>query len=157
VIENLRQQLARQIEDIFSNIPYPGDNEIGREEVKEFRGHWKTIPLNIIKSRRSDLGFFSIKGFRYYLPSLMIAVLLYPDRVDTLLDSIIRVLAPPLDNSYMQGFVRKVEVFSNEEKATIYSFLESYKVLFPDGNWAFFEQSRQTLERAIGFWKQYKK
>jgi hypothetical protein len=103
----MRQELAKKIEDVFANTPYPGDNSLGRDwEIEPFVGkHWKTIPLNVVMSRREELLSFSPAGFRFYLPAYLIAALVHPEEtVDTLPNNILWSLAPPgSEDTYLQS------------------------------------------------------
>jgi hypothetical protein len=43
-----RELLAKEVERAFANTVYPGDDYVGRDEVREMRGHWHTIPKWLI-------------------------------------------------------------------------------------------------------------
>ena len=64
--QELLQKTCLKIENAFAHTPYPGDNKVGRYEVDDFRGHWKSIPLDTIMIHRDELAYFSPEGFRHY-------------------------------------------------------------------------------------------
>lgn len=88
--------LAKKVEEVFAGVSYPGDENLTIEDepyygffgnikgVREnFTGkHWKEIPLDMLVRYRDSLSILSSLGYRFYLPSWMIATLLHYGRVD---------------------------------------------------------------------------
>src|SRR5215203_4936125 len=102
--EELRQRVAKQIEEAFADTPYPGDDNIGwgcgsegDYLEKAFQGKlWKELSLELILEHRDQLPCTTPEGFRYYLPAWMLTVLFHYEvkRVDILYESLISNLAP---------------------------------------------------------------
>ena len=149
-----REALATQIETSFSNTDYPGDENIGRDEVASFLGkHWKDLTPEQVRARRFDLAMFSPEGFSFYLPAFLKTILLHSQRGDTLPDSVVWQLSPPhLDDEWITWFNIMVESLTLQQKKAISVFLVSYKELYPNGNWSALESERERLERAVNFW-----
>jgi hypothetical protein len=158
VTEAFREELASQIEQAFANTPYPENGDVGYE-LEDIEGlHWKEVPTSLLRAHRDELSSFTPEGFRFFLPALLIAVILHPDQVDTLTWNIIGKLAPPEPESDIRAelfdfleitFRQRVSVLSPEEKAAVRAFVEAYDQLEPldDGGyytWAW--------ERAWDFW-----
>jgi hypothetical protein len=78
-------ELKAQIEEAFSNVPYPGDGQIAYSETawecpeinEDFKGkHWRDVPRETIRWHRAELPLFSPSGFQYYLPAYLLAALI---------------------------------------------------------------------------------
>src|SRR5438270_13812260 len=89
-IDLYSQELARQVETAFSDVPYPGDdaivplydNEPHCDEcanlARTFRSkNWQSVPLEILFLERGSLPLFTAEAFRYYLPAFLRAALLH--------------------------------------------------------------------------------
>lgn len=79
-----REQLKRQIEAAFVDVPSPGDGRIayapeaweGEELNADFQGHhWKDFPREVLRQHSHDLALFSAEGFLFYLPAYLLAAL----------------------------------------------------------------------------------
>lgn len=76
-------QLVQEIRSVFSNTPYPGDDNLlygpGQDDedaecALEFRGvDWKTIHPKLLAYNSASLSFLSPAGFRYFLPAYLVA------------------------------------------------------------------------------------
>ena len=114
------------------------------------------------RKHRDDLMNFSPGGFRFFIPAILIAVILHSDEVDTLRDNIIYMLAPPALGDGPPHLVPVIEkilsdrvgILASQEKAAIRSFLEAYKDLEPYAGWDDIPSCRERLQRALEFWKE---
>lgn len=78
-----KEEVIQQIEEAFGANPYPGDNFLQGsnegcepyEEVRDFIGKtdWRTLDSELLDRRYSALSFFSEAGFRFFLPSYLVA------------------------------------------------------------------------------------
>jgi hypothetical protein len=149
-----RLALAEQIKIAFKDAPYPTDGPITYEREEDFVGkHWSEISIEAILRHRDSLAAFSDGAWRYFLPTFLIAVVLHPDKVDTLSSGILYYLYPPEPYNKLEEFLRiiferRVLAFNSAEKQAITAFLEAYKDLFPD-DW---QRHAMVLEDAILFW-----
>jgi hypothetical protein len=180
-----RKMLVEKITNAFADTPYPQNGYIGAEMQDDFGGkHWQDIvdDVELLLRWRDDLHDFSLEGLRYFLPAFLIAIIRIPDKVDTLVDTIIGVLAPPSVDAVWEGtfrykarkggvseekidqsitkfrqqawerWDRKVNCFNQSQQRVIYDFLSAYKALVPSGNWSVLES--EDLELAILFWEE---
>lgn len=81
---NKKDIVLEKINRAFSNVPYPGDDNITihpiglDQEIEDyFRGKsWKGHPAEQLRYHHTDaLGLFSPEGYHYYLPAFLTAVL----------------------------------------------------------------------------------
>ena len=150
MIKNI-PDFVQQIEDSFSKAIYPGDENIGRDEIKKFRGHWKSIPLDTI-IRSGDLPFFSERGFHYYLPAFLNALLLHHNEVGSLHYNVISSLIPPDEPRWSDAqFDARAKQFTPEQRLVIHDFLISYNKLYPEDVWSSGGNLLE-LQRAIEYW-----
>ncbi len=81
--------LKHQIEEAFSSIQYPGDDNIVEKDfpeyidvAKRFGGKdwriWKDNPGELLMDTVGDISFFSPQAFCYYLPLYMLNELFIP-------------------------------------------------------------------------------
>jgi hypothetical protein len=156
---NIRESLIQEIEQAFAMNIYPGDENIGRVEIQEFRGDWKALPLEVIIMGRGELGFLTPEGFHYYLPAFLRAALLHRLEVDTLVDNLFYHLSiSETDDTWETGrLMRIVALLTNHQKRVILKYFEHFLDLFPEDR-LFYSQNilgRTTLETATRFWKQH--
>jgi hypothetical protein len=160
--DTLRLKLVRQIEEVFADTPFPGDENISPYEyeihVELFRGrHWKDIPLETIFRERGELSFFTPEAYRFFLPAFMRATLLHYIEMDTLSGNLISHLSPKhgdSDSGLHNLFIRMNNGFSRTEQKAILAFLESYLQLFPEEYSVEDRVYRPMLDRAIEYWKE---
>ena len=151
MITKTKNQLAEEIESVFSNNFLP-DTRFERKEVQEIVGKdWKEIPLEIIVKNNLHIFMFNPEAFHYYLPAFIKAVLLHFDEVDVLREVIVNALTP--DNDRYLGIQDTVNLFSIQEKKVILEFLENYQAYFPMSVYALLDEPQKELQRAIAFWK----
>ena len=94
-------KLKAEIEEAFADVPYPGDDNIGKagyfegvEVAEHFKGikwqDYKDNPSQFLTMRlNGDLSFMTHEAFRYYLPLYMIQALIDRKNADCLPDGII--------------------------------------------------------------------
>jgi hypothetical protein len=174
-----RKGLIEKITEAFADTPYPQNGYIGRAMQDDFGGkHWQDVAnvVELLLRWRDDLYDLSFEGLRYFLPAFLIAIIRIPDKVDTLVDTIIGVLAPPdvaweanLQYQARQGNVpdekidqtienlkrndwdhwkQKLDQFNQPQRVAIHEFLCAYKDLAPYS----YNIGSERLELAILFW-----
>jgi len=168
--DDLRQRIARMIEEAFADTPYPGDDNLckpdmdGADMIRAFRGKkWTDVQINTLVNYHVDLPILTPESFRYYLPAFMLAILFYYPHLSTLPIGLIHSMTPPdpallqkylekktdqLKHSQITDFLNRVSVFTPDEKAAIRAFFEAYRLLVPDGR-----SELRHLPRALEFWR----
>jgi hypothetical protein len=152
----LERDIAREIEEAFADVPYPGDDKLvdnpdlyGRDMIIEaFRGkHWKEITIDVLYWHRDSIGLFSPEGFRFYLPCFMIGALLHIGETDTLWQSVFFDLTPrELEGPRRDWFDAWVRLLDVRQKAAVRRYVEVYvqnERSFPDPD----------KDRALAFWR----
>lgn len=144
-----RAVLAEKIRSTFANRAYPGDDHIGRQEIRAFRGDWQKLAITTLRKYGGETMFFSAEGWAYYFPAFAIYVLNDPVGAETLMETLIYRLLPP--NAFpsplpVQSFSK---LLNEEEKSVILELLENYRALFPGDNLDHFPQ----LDAAIVYWR----
>lgn len=163
-VDNPRQarldSLRREIEQAFSDPPYPGDDQLvayddyESEELKRsFKGkHWRDIPRDVLRYHYDDLPFFSSAGLRCYLPAFLMAAL---DVFWDIRDFAIYELAP---FTVGQGGHKDLKTYFQErfggfapvEKKALRSFLEFVRDELADS------YTREKISSAIEqYWGQF--
>jgi hypothetical protein len=154
--DNGNTELAQEIEHAFATSQYPGDDRLvenpsyweAPDVVASFKGkNWQEIPVEVLFTHRLSLPLFTPEAFRYYLPAYLIASVLHPNEVDTLTENIFSMLTPPeTEGSKMERFLKRVQGFTPEQKASIRAFVKLYvdtETSYPDPD----------RERAMKFWE----
>lgn len=168
--DEIRQRVARLIEETFEKTPYPGLKNIckpdsdGREiTIAWGNKDWRDLQLDMITDYHVDLPLLTPEAFRYYLPALMLVTMFHYQHVGTLPLGVMHSLTPPdptLLHNYMKSktdtgkyigiadFLNRVTAFTPAEKFAIRAFLESYQ------KWCPKERGEQRmLPRALEFWR----
>lgn len=152
----LEREIARDVEDAFAIIPYPGDDRLvgsptysENEEILEaFRGkHWRDISLDVLFEHRLSLGALSPEAFRFYLPSYLVAALLHSEETDTLRENVFSALAPPAEEGFwMDWLLERINPLDVRQKAVLRRFIEFWartETSYPDA----------ARDRALPFWR----
>lgn len=124
------EQLRRQIEDAFADVPQPDEGRIAYasdaweapELIRDFRGqHWKDIPVKRIRQHAAHLSLLSPEALPYYLPAYLLAALTDLDVRDFLLSqlSIPDESQPDLRKHFQQQFAS----LSSAQRNAIQMFL----------------------------------
>lgn len=142
--DELRQRVAKQIEEAFADTPYPDEPicppttvwnyELIEAEFKDH--HWKELPFEILFQNRDVLTYLSDTAYRFYLPAYLLAVLLHPEEVDTLLDRMVDHLSPS-NGKYPQhdeNILKKAKTLDTSEIDAVIAFLNAYTALIIDGD-----------------------
>lgn len=98
--------LILRINESFAGVPYPGDDQIVRDEGSAdlearhvggvLRGHhWRDVSFEALEGLRHALPFLSVDGYRFYLPAFMVIAVADFSRADTIPDEVVRSLTPP--------------------------------------------------------------
>src|SRR5688572_14514993 len=121
----MSQELIARIEEAFKTVPYPGDDELRRghpDSVEDFIGiHWRDVPFEMMFSNREALWSFSEAGFYFYLPAFLIAMLKYPDKLDTMHDVLMLQLVP--SESWHLERLSAIKRFTKAQTQVIHDFL----------------------------------
>lgn len=89
-----------------------------------FYEHWYDVPLSALIKYRIHIASLNAVGFHFYLPAMLTAIIKHPHEVDTLTESALFSLVPPLpDDSYHMKFVERAILYTSEEAKIIAKFL----------------------------------
>lgn len=168
--EEMHRAFVAKLEATYADSPAPPTQDelvafttdIGREEgiIRDFGGkRWQEISLDTMFEWRMGIHSMTAKGFRYYLPAFMRAIMLHSEKtVDLLPDTVVTRLEPPdpakLDKlgvakkSRLARFQQFADSFSPQELAVIVEFLKLY--LRAD---YLYERYAARYERIIDYWK----
>lgn len=147
-----RKILIEHINLAFDDVPKP--SFFGNKELKNVR--WQDMSPNRLRILFADeLHGLSSEQFRYFLPAILIGIILDPKKCDVLTDQIIDQLALPEEGTrHRIAFDQRIVILNDKMKCAIKRFILSYKKLEPYGAWTLVEYDRHKLEQAIEFWSQ---
>ncbi|RKH44349.1 DUF6714 family protein [Corallococcus llansteffanensis] len=124
------EQLRRQIENAFADVPRPADDRIAYapdawetpELLSDFRGqHWKDLPVERVRQHAAHLSLLSPEALPYYLPAYLLAALTDFDVRDFLLSQL---SIPDESNPDLRrDFQRRFDVLSSAQRNAIQAFL----------------------------------
>lgn len=151
----LERDVAREIEDAFATVTYPGDDRLvsnpdyyeSDDVIKAFRGkHWRDISLDVLVDNQLNLGLLSPEGFYFYLPRFLVAALLHADEVGVLWETVFYTLTPPeSEGKDMEWLLKVASLLDSRQKAAVRRFVELW-VQTESG-------SSDYRERALPFWQ----
>lgn len=148
------RRIAREVERAFSDVPYPGDEDlvahrcpVCAELAEAFRGtRWRDLSTSRISEYHNGLPHFSPPAFRHYLPAYMTAILLHLDESEPLIwDSIFTNVIPPEKPEHMAWFHARMDGLTPAQMAVIRDYVRLYlteEKHVPEG----------ARERAASFW-----
>ncbi len=152
----LEREIAREVEEAFATIPYPGDERLlanpdyyDRDEVIEtFQGkHWRELSRNLPPERDLTLAAFTPEAFRFYLPAYLVMSLLRVTEVGLFWESTFMDLTPPASSApRRKWFLEYISPLDARQKAALRRFVE---LAIPGA--ARYPQPRK--DRAIYFWQ----
>lgn len=129
----LRRDMAREVEEAFADVPYPGDDKLFPTPdiypavymVETFRGkHWRDVTPAMVRNHEFELNALSPEAFRFYLPCFMIPVLLDDDALDHLWMTLFSNLAP---GRHDPDFLNEVvSLLDARQKAIVRRYVELY-------------------------------
>ena len=136
-----KNKITLLIKEAFSNIAYPGDNNIcyknnygrdyeGNQMAMFFRGKtWEQITLKSLRDEYNNdgsacLSFMSPEAYRYYLPAYMIIAINEYEDADVIGDSAIHALSFPQDNELIKFWIQRNSNFSDKQEEAITKFLQ---------------------------------
>jgi hypothetical protein len=141
-------ELRSQIEHVFENVPYPGDDHLAEmdiyfelEKICDFQGKsWRDIDLAWLCEHRDSQTFLTPEAYRYYLPAYLIATATDPPGAGMMGFCLSRSLDPAAcDNEpYGNGLVHRRRVFERvqpltvEQKRAVRSFLRYTLQRYPN-------------------------
>lgn len=154
---DLEQEIAREVEEAFATVPYPGDDKITNSPpewekalgVAVFHGkHWRNISLDVLSNHRHSLKFFSSEAFHFFLPSYLIASVIHAGETGELRDQLFYNLMPPREQGHlMDSFLARIHALDARQKAVVRRFMELWSktaTCYPD----------TIKERGLSFWRQ---
>ncbi|MCF2145864.1 hypothetical protein IQ276_005190 [Desmonostoc muscorum LEGE 12446] len=130
------EKLILDIEKAFSNVEYPGDDEIVYDntgyhlecnEIKEvLKGKdWRSLSLDMLRYHAEGLFFLTPEGYRFYLPAYLLASIRSYREADMIPTTIVHSLnAPQEQDSEMAPFSSRISNFNQDQKTVIKRFLE---------------------------------
>lgn len=151
--------LCLHINEAFGNVPYPGDEQIVRdnsgfhlecEKIKSLlKGKdWRDVSFDTLKRLRSALPFLSAQGFRYYLPAFMVMSIINFHESDIIPDEVIRTLTLP-DAADVDRIQKLATLYPEMQPFPSEEWLQILKTMVNTYNNG--EQERAFFERISGF------
>lgn len=149
----LRRDMAREVEEAFADVPYPGDDKLITEPdvypgifvLPTFRGkHWREITPAMVRQHEFELSCLSPEAFRFYLPCFLIPILLDDPALDHLWLCTFCNLAPGYRQPHFLNEL--VNLLDARQKAVILRYVELYvrtEVSSPDPR----------NQEALAFWR----
>jgi hypothetical protein len=149
----LERNIARDVEEAFAHVPYPGDDKLLRypgyyendDVLATFRGkHWKDITPQMLVVHQHSLSLFSPEAFRFFLPCLLISAMLHSDVTDLLWGTLFYNLAP--GHSDMDFLNERTNLLDARQKSVVRRYVELYvqtETSLPDPR----------KEQALAFWR----
>ncbi|MGJ8723473.1 MAG: hypothetical protein ACSHYB_02860 [Roseibacillus sp.] len=130
---SIEENLTKKIKDAFAHTPFPGSTfeDISASEQDEgifehFTGRERFAHTAAeLRCYADALSFFTLKAYRYWLPTFMIAELSNPQEADIIADYIASGLS-------RRGAHAKVSSFSDEEIEALMDFLHECIRRYPD-------------------------
>lgn len=149
--------LAEEIERVFADVPYPGDDKIGPAlRAAPFRGwHWTKLQPEHLKEYAAELTAVSTpEAFHFYLPAMMLGAVLHHEDIDPLNRLLIQNLRPA-DNhpDSTQDLLHKISLLHLKQRAAVNNFLGIYhdfSSIVPEWGWSVEEQ--EEIQAASDFW-----
>ena len=157
--ETLRQDFANEVRRVFEYIDYPGDEYFGSRGVESLKGHsWQEIPLENLVLSQWNLVLLPAQAYCYFLPAVLIAILLRREEASDLPEVVFFQLAPPTDEDVLwkHTFPEVVQLLNAEQRNLIYQFFFSYRSLFPKKHNLGLDLWKDAYERALQYWSQYR-
>jgi hypothetical protein len=164
-------QLLQDIERAFSNVRYPGDENLVYDNTEKygdvwqtkeaFRGkHWKALSIDILNRHRDNLPVFTAQGFCFYLPAWLSASVSYPlDLIDVLPENLIFNLTPRHESVEADDKLKTiVSILTAQQKRVVIDFLAWYSHIYildrPDlpEDLKDLKRFHARLDRATTFW-----
>jgi hypothetical protein len=157
-------KLLQGIENVFSNLEYPGDEnlvydnsdkyvDVAETKVNFCGKHWRELSIDTINYHRDDLPFFTPEAFCFYLPAFLIASVSFPiEVIDVLPDNLMLVLTPDRENHETDAKLTTiVNRLTPQQKMVILDFLEWFTNKYVPDEIKFLDP---ISERATKFWKE---
>lgn len=152
------EQVIRQIEAAFAEVPYPGREALFNNHCCEcaevsacYAGkRWTEIALQDVLAGR-ETSLLSPAAWRYYLPAVMIWCIRAPDTVDVIQDNLVYQLEPPDDQRGVpEWFNERARGFSREQRSAIVAYLDWYRER-DEARWPGTEPPRHVYD-ALTYW-----
>jgi hypothetical protein len=134
-----KENLLRQIEDAFSNVEHPGDDNVLMQlppddvdyddlDYNAFRGlYWKEITLELIchLNIRSVLSYLTDEGFNFYLPGLMTVAINNPDQTVEMRDGLVALMTPSKESVNLNtSRYWRINSLTPKQRSAFRSYLE---------------------------------
>lgn len=161
-MSNLESQLAKIVADIFTTFPDGPPPVLDREsEVPEVAAaatatlgsSWKTASTDVLNTVHDALPWLDAASFAYWLPALLVDLLVDPSRAELYGDALIFALTPPaatdlatdlraLDSARERGFLQGATYDSAAKK--VFTWHQHRRAARFEARWTQLNASRQT-------------
>lgn len=161
---SLREEIGKNIEAAFNGITLDGgisleqtkvidnygrgvtDEEFGALPNKEITGNWKEIPISQLDGAEC-LAHFDRKGFRYYIPALMLRLLENYDPESMMTIGTLRILYPKTETwAYLYSLL------TEQQNQAIALYLQALPNLVELDTF----EDMKVVERALNnYWSKY--
>jgi hypothetical protein len=157
-----RDALIKQIEIAFANVPMPRHDKVAIKYNdyayffgdmdginRDFGGRlWQNVPLETLSHYSEHFYVFTLEGFHYYLPAIMIAVLNYfynagflPDKLPEIFSGI----------SLLHPFSKNEHAFTAEQAEALVAYFQFIK------KWWITDKDIQTgsfpIQKSFEYWQ----
>ena len=160
--EELREQVAKQIEEAFAKTPRLNAAKVSIGSMwssdtidKAYLGmKWQELPDEILREHSDNLPTFVPRAFRFFVPAFMRKVILIPEWIEPSGSTLIYALAPPdSQHAFVKDkFLNKTEAFTQGESTAIVAFLEAFQTLYIDAGDKHLIHVQTAIESGILFW-----
>jgi hypothetical protein len=126
--------VAKQVENAFGEVPYPGNDRLVEGsssetiEVENFLRdrRWQELQFADLINNHESLFFMTPEAIRFYLPAYLIVSLLHYEKADRIPGSVMFLLRPPLphDTDSQSRFEARFGPLSRPQRNAIQAFLK---------------------------------
>lgn len=130
----LKRDIAREIEEAFADVPYPGDDRLlaypnyyeSAYILEFFPGkHWRELVCKIPPEHDVSVVLFSAEAFRFYIPAYVITTLLDPPEYGIFEEYTTGALDPSQSKSRRRAwFLDYISPLDARQKAALRRFIE---------------------------------
>lgn len=154
-MENEKRQLfAKRIAKAFANISHPYHQVISSEKpFQEMfqRMRWQDISIESLHEIPQGLSMLAPGAFAHFLPAFLISIVLYPQKVEYLRESLVFYLLPYEDGDKRLSMI--IEALTGKQRSVVYEFLKLFSELEPERAERYTRGRINTLEKGIIFWE----
>ncbi|MGA2038855.1 MAG: hypothetical protein ABSH42_06220 [Bryobacteraceae bacterium] len=168
----LTQELAKEIEDEFKDVPYPGDDAMlsspsapeGRRYRADFLGrHWREVIDPEFLQQHATLRVLSVAARRFYLPAFLIGAIDYPNEARDWVDAWTEQLYPrfeipcstPVKELVTREWNQLTEALTAGQKHAIRLFLDHLLATQADAWWEPEPPGNLIARMIANYWGQF--